>query len=646
MSILNKPPRPSFPRPASIGALRIMMPGVATDNAIAAAFQKVDRLAIEKPALAPENVDRFEKLSPADMPVVRGLSQLVSADFPFDESQLAAVNGMMEQQYACLTGAAGTGKTTVTKKLVNDLLTSISTINMRNYWKVDEETGESTIGNKYVPSIAVITFTGKASQMVKKNFPVDWHGNIMTIHRCLAFKPEFYTDFDVGTGKMKEKMRFVPTYDSTMKLPWDIIVIDEAGMLGLDLWNQLWDAMPSTTRVYMIGDINQLPPVHGRSIFGFAMTRWPTFELTHIHRQKVTTEVNGEGVEIEVKNPIVEAAWDVIHGRRPTSSPQAELLDPNKPGFYMQEIKGNVQVASKTIRAAMMLLREKGIMDPHRDTAIVAINGHDPASPAYGVGQIPLNNSMAQMFNTDPSRPRYRIYAGREHRDLATGDKVMATQNDHESGITNGMTGIVRDIQPNGAWFGDMTRYGKIDDLRAMNSADDDARLDAELAAGNFELTADDIMGELESDAKKLDEEGRGPSSHIVTVEFAHDTDQPVTKIFSTAAEVATIQLAYFVTGHKMQGGEAPIVVILAHDSTRRMIYREWLYTCITRAQVKCILFYSRIALAGGIGTQRIKGKNLDEKIQSFMALSDTRNNPLALKIRLPEPMKIEKEVA
>jgi ATP-dependent exoDNAse (exonuclease V) alpha subunit len=127
---------------------------------------------------------------------------------------------------------------------------------------------------------------------------------------------------------------------------------------------------------------------------------------------------------------------------------------------------------------------------------------------------------------------------------------------------------------------------------------------------------------------------------------FAHDTDQPVRKVFSTAAEVATIQLAYFVTGHKMQGGEAPVVIILAHDATRRMIYREWLYTCITRAQVKCILFYSRIALTGGLGTQRIKGKNLDEKIQAFMALSDTRNNPLALKIRLPEAMKIEKEDA
>jgi exodeoxyribonuclease V alpha subunit len=645
MSILNRPKLPGA-RPASIGGLRIMMPGVATDNAIAAAFQKQDREAILNPAIAPENIDRHEKLTPEQMPVVRGLSKLVDDNFPFDESQLAAVYGMMEQQYACLTGAAGTGKTTVTKKLVNDLLTSISTINMRNYWKVDDETGESTLSNNYVPSIAVITFTGKASQMVKKNFPVDWHGNIMTIHRCLGFKPEFYEDFDVQSGKMKDKMRFVPTYDSTMKLPWDIIVIDEAGMLGLDLWNQLWDALPASTRVYMIGDINQLPPVHGRSIFGFAMTRWPTFELTHIHRQKVTTEVNGEGVEVEVKNPIVEAAWDVIHGRKPTSSAQAELLDPAKSGFYMQEIKGNVHVASKTIRAAMALLREKGILDPHRDTAIVAINGHDPASPAYPIGQIPLNNSMATMFNTNPDCPRYRIYAGREHRDFAQGDKVMATQNDHESGITNGMTGIIEEIKPNGDWFGDMTRYGKISDLRAMNSADDDARLDAELAAGNFELDADEIMAELDSDAKKLDEEGRGPASHIVTVLFAHDTDQPVRKVFSTAAEVATIQLAYFVTGHKMQGGEAPVVIILAHDATRRMIYREWLYTCITRAQVKCILFYSRIALTGGLGTQRIKGKNLDEKIQAFMALSDTRNNPLALKIRLPEAMKIVKEDA
>jgi len=629
----SAPTLPAALRPTTPITFSIAQPGKVTDNLIRDAFQRVDREAFKIGKSLDVDPSRFERITPEQMPVIRGLSRLVSDDFPFDESQLNAVLGMTEQQYACLTGAAGTGKTTVTKKLIDSLLVSASTINVAGYWNKGggNQNAPDQI-DRYVPAIAACTFTGKASQMIKKNFPSDWHPNIMTIHRMLGFVPEYYEDWGGEKGspvlqKPKMKMRFVPTYTAENPLPWDIIVIDEAGMLGLDLWNQLWAACLPTTRIYMIGDINQLPPVHGRSIFGFAMTRWPTFELTHIHRQK------GE------HNPIVDAAWEVIHGKMPKASPGNEMLDPTKAGFYMHEIKGGVELASKTLRAAMNLLRDKGVYEPLRDTVIVATNGHDPESASYPIGQIPINNSVAVLFNTHPDRPRYRIDCGREHRDFAVGDKVMATRNDHESGITNGMQGVIREITVNGEWIGDDTKFGSLDRIRAIHSGDEAKRIDSELSQADVDLDYEALMGSLEIDAANLDkEENRGPASHIVRVEFGHDTDQPVTIVFSTLAEVASVMLSYVVTGHKMQGGEAPVIIILAHDSNRRMIYREWLYTCITRASLKCIVFYSRIALKGGIGTRRIKGNTLAEKVQSFVALSDTKNNPLAIKVRLPDP--------
>jgi hypothetical protein len=165
-------------------------------------------------------------------------------------------------------------------------------------------------------------FTGRATQMIKKNFPRDWHGNIMTIHRMLGFVPEWYEDWDEESQDYKNKMRFAPTYNSMFKLPWDIIIIDEAGMLGLDLWHQLLDACKDGCRIIMIGDINQLPPVHGKSVFGFAMANWPSWELTHVHRQK------GED------NEIVDNAWRIIHGQRPQSGGR----------FIMVPLKGDAQV--------------------------------------------------------------------------------------------------------------------------------------------------------------------------------------------------------------------------------------------------------------------------------------------------------------
>src|SRR3546814_3042307 len=50
-----------------------------------------------------------------------------------------------------------------------------------------------------------------------------------------------------------------------------------------------------------------MAPTHGKSIFGFAMANWPTWELTHVHRQQ------------GVKNSIVDNAHRILKGLRTIS---------------------------------------------------------------------------------------------------------------------------------------------------------------------------------------------------------------------------------------------------------------------------------------------------------------------------------------
>jgi hypothetical protein len=41
----------------------------------------------------------------------------------------------------------------------------------------------------------------------------------------------------------------------------------------------------------------------------------------------------------------------------------------------------------------------------------------------------------------------------------------MATKNDWEAGITNGMTGIISEISENAEYAGDRRRFGLVDDV-------------------------------------------------------------------------------------------------------------------------------------------------------------------------------------
>lgn len=514
------------------------------------------------------------------------MEKLVDSDFPFDESQIKAIDGLASADFGCLTGAAGTGKTTCLKAIIDRVVDRVGGVDMGSYFATD---GKSPIVG-VVPSVALVAFTGRATQMIKRNFPHGWHKNIMTIHRLLHHVPEYYEDLNEN-DEIVNKLRFVPTYTADNPMPWDHIIIDEAGMLGIDLWEKLYAAMKKGCRVTMVGDINQLPPVHGSSIFGYAMIKWPAYELTHVHRQK-----GG--------NVIVDNAWRILQGKPPQVGP----------GFNMVKCSEISQVASKQLRHAMLQLTEHGAYDPIRDTAIVAINGKEGQKGA-AIGQGPLNEYMAIQFN--PDGQRYLIDAGRERKGFAIGDKVMVTKNDHERGLTNGMTGVVKEVSANGNYMGDMD-CGPIEEIQARMRED------------KTEFDLHEMLGELSAGQIKNDEKGfnRGHASHIVEVEFEHGIFS-----FTTFAEVASLQLAYVITCHKSQGGEYPMVIILLHDANKSMLYREWLYTAVTRASERVLLVYNDNAIAGALRKQKIKGATLKEKAKKFIALA---KSPLKAAPELP----------
>lgn len=498
---------------------------------------------------------------------------LIPNDIQYDESQLAALAGLRVERYGCLIGAAGTGKTTTVKQLIKEL---------------EQQYGSITSKDSVV-SACFCSFTGRAVQMLKRALPEHYHPLAATIHATLGYKPTEEEYFNEKLREWKLRKVFRPSFTAANKLPYKIIIVDEAGTVPIHLWNELFAAAPDGARIILIGDINQLPPVSGRSVLGFAMINWPTFALEKIHRQAAD-------------NPVIANAHNVLQGKMPV---------PSGDKFAMMQLPDGSMGAKKQTLATIQYLHKNGIFDPMRDALIVPQNKSN-------IGQVELNMELVRYFNPPEKSPRIIIKAGYIHVTYSIGDKVMLLANNNNLGLTNGQIGVVTDIVRNANYRGEAV----------AESVD---KFEGELDINDFDSVVDDII----INDKEEENESERQASHIMKIRFQNYHDDVD---FTTAGDFKKISHAYAFTCHKSQGGEYPVVVILLHSANHIMLSREWLYTAITRAKEKVILLHNRKGLITALHTQRIRGKTIAEKAQCFINLQDKNDTTLP---NLPKPERI-----
>lgn len=171
--------------------------------------------------------DRFQRL-------------FVDEDRPPEHQALAALTAM-HHGLLCLSGGPGTGKTTTVVRLLALLL------------------GRGPL------EIALAAPTGKAaarlSQSIsraRENLPLDHlersaiPATVTTLHRLLGRRP----------GEPDARR------DPSRLLPLDVLVVDEASMIDLDLMTSLLGALPRSCRLILVGDPQQLPSVGPGRVLG------------------------------------------------------------------------------------------------------------------------------------------------------------------------------------------------------------------------------------------------------------------------------------------------------------------------------------------------------------------------------------------
>jgi exodeoxyribonuclease V alpha subunit len=223
--------------------------------------------------------------------------------------QEEAVSLVAAQKVLVLTGGPGTGKTTVTRRIL-DVFSH----------------------NKL--SVALCSPTGRAAKRLSEatGLPAS------TIHRLLEYQPA--------------EGGFQKNYDD--KLDVEALIVDEASMIDVVLMNALLRALPANTRLVLVGDVDQLPSVGPGNVLRDIIDagQVPVVRLERIFRQ-------GEG------SLIIENAHRINRGE--------EVGRDNKRDgdFFFVEEADAAQAAARVVELVASRLPSHGEWDAKRDIQVI-----------------------------------------------------------------------------------------------------------------------------------------------------------------------------------------------------------------------------------------------------------------------------------
>jgi len=306
------------------------------------------------------------------IPAVDGL------ELEFDDKQKQAIEICInpKNRIASVTGSAGTGKTTIIKRVA----------------EIFKESGQSVI---------CCAPTGKAARRIREATGL----NAITIHKLLEFPKPHERDEKTGQALKQgtpKRRQFLP-------IDYQVVLCDEYAMVNHELNRQLIDALPNGGLLRCFGDINQLPPIEQYKIKanGFEHTpfenhlkQFPSVILDRVYRQ-------GEG------SGIFQNAFGIVKGRLPSNRDDFRLQFTSMPTTMIEEFAYRRADKYKTIYNQIIVTGNKG-----------------------WIGTYELNVRLQCVLNPDPDKafdpPRHKWHTDKPIT-LGIGDKVVCTENTYDT---------------------------------------------------------------------------------------------------------------------------------------------------------------------------------------------------------------------
>lgn len=276
-----------------------------------------------------------------------------------------------------ITGGPGTGKTTILREVCDRL-----------------EQRQLTIG--------LMSPTGKAAKRLSEQTGRE----ATTIHRKLRWSP---TEEGFALNELEP-------------LPYDVVVIDEASMIDVELASVLQAAVSHTTKVIFVGDVDQLPSVGPGTVLRDLIVsgRVPTVRLKQVYRQSEHSYIN-------VNAQLMNQGKDLF-------------LDPAADDFFWHPCDS----AGDAFQTVLRLVEEE-IPRVHGVDAVKDVQVLAPVRKG-DIGIFRFNAELQQLLNP-PTGMRPIEIRSPKGATFRIGDKVRHIKNNYDLRVYNGETGIVTDIR-------------------------------------------------------------------------------------------------------------------------------------------------------------------------------------------------------
>lgn len=288
----------------------------------------------------------------------------------YDEVQVEAIRQAIASKVMVLTGGPGTGKTTTTKAII----AALQSAGMR---------------------ILLAAPTGRAAKRMSEATGME----AKTIHRLLEYNPQD------GYKRNDEN-----------PLEGDALIVDECSMIDIILMNNLTKALPTTMRLVLVGDIDQLPSVGAGNVLRDIIDSGviPVVRLTRIFRQAQSSR-------------IVMSAHAINRGCFPDIS-NGQHTD----FFFMKQ-----EEPEKVAETIVSLVRDRLPKAYRQPTANIQVL--TPMQRGV-VGAANLNMALQQALNHNTAALVRGGYTYKE------GDRVMQLRNNYDKDVYNGDLGYVHSM--------------------------------------------------------------------------------------------------------------------------------------------------------------------------------------------------------